>query len=134
MPNKITYSPYIYNVKFKNSFIAYEQNMVCRVKDYEFNASYNPTLTKGSAGYLYQSGSTATWVSSSILPTDYTGSYYTLPDNELKDFATASYFTPYVTTIGFYNDSNQLLAIAKMAQPVPLSDETDITFLVKMDW
>ena len=128
----MTSSLYISNIQFKNSYTLYEQNMVCRVKDYEFNASYNPTLTTGSFGFIYESASV--WITSSTLPYNYTGTYYTNPDNQLKDFATASYFSPYVGSLGFYNDSNQLLAVAKMSQPVPLSNETDLTFLVKLDW
>ena len=120
------------NIQFQNSYILYEQNMVCRVKDYEFNTSYNPTLTTGSLGFVYESSSI--WITSSTIPYNYSGTYYTYPDNQLKDFATASYFTPYVGSLGFYNDSNQLLAVAKMSQPVPLSNATDLTFLVKLDW
>jgi hypothetical protein len=123
---------YISSIEFKNSYTLYEQNMVCRVKDYEFNVSYNPTLTTGTVGFIYESASL--WITSSTIPYNYTGTYYTYPDDELKDFATASYFSPYVGSIGFYNDSNQLLAVAKMSQPVPLSNETDLTFLVKLDW
>jgi hypothetical protein len=122
----------INNIKFKNSYTLYEQTVTCVIKDYEFNASYNPTLTLGSPGFIYQSGSQ--YITSSVVPYDYTGSYYVYPDNQVKDFATASYFSPYVTTVGLYNDSNQLLAIAKLAQPLPLSNETDTTIIIKMDW
>jgi hypothetical protein len=51
----------------------------------------------------------------------------------LRDFATGSGFTPYVTTVGLYNDSQELLAVAKMAQPIPLSTNTDTTFLINYD-
>ena len=51
----------------------------------------------------------------------------------LQSFATASDFTPYVTTIGLYNDRSELLAVAKLAQPIPLSSTTDTTFVVKYD-
>ncbi len=51
----------------------------------------------------------------------------------LHSFATASDFTPYVTTIGLYNDRSELLAVAKLAQPIPLSSTTDTTFVVKYD-
>ena len=51
----------------------------------------------------------------------------------LRDFATGSVFTPYVTTVGLYNDSQELLAVAKMAQPIPLSTNTDTTFLINYD-
>jgi hypothetical protein len=36
----------------------------------------------------------------------------------LRDFATGSYFKPYITTIGLYNDNNELLLVGKFAQPI----------------
>jgi hypothetical protein len=42
-------------------------------------------------------------------------------------------FSPYVTTVGLYNDANDLLAVAKMSSPTPISPNTDMTFLVKFD-
>jgi hypothetical protein len=51
----------------------------------------------------------------------------------LRDFATSSFFAPYVTTVGLYNNRNELLAVAKLAQPIPLSSTTDTVFVVKYD-
>lgn len=49
------------------------------------------------------------------------------------DFATGSYFQPYVTTVGLYNDANELVAVGKLAQPVPKSRYIDMTFVVNFD-
>jgi hypothetical protein len=51
----------------------------------------------------------------------------------MYNFATGSYFDPYVTTIGLYNNSYELIAVAKLAQPLPLSSVTDTTILVNLD-
>jgi len=51
----------------------------------------------------------------------------------LKDFATGSYFKPYITTIGLYNDNNELLLVGKLAQPTVMSDITDTTFVIRYD-
>ena len=123
---------YINNIKFKNSYTLYEQTIKCEIKDYEFNSSYNPTLSEGTSGYIFQSGSQ--YITGSTLPVLYTGSYYVYPDSQVKDFATASYFNPYITTVGLYNDSNQLIAIAKLAQPLPKSNQTSTTILIKLDY
>jgi len=32
-----------------------------------------------------------------------------------------------------YNDDNELLMVAKFGQPVPISSETDMTFLIRYD-
>jgi len=51
----------------------------------------------------------------------------------MRNFATASYFDPYVTTVGLYNNNQELLAVGKMAQPLPTSKTTDTTILVNID-
>jgi hypothetical protein len=42
-------------------------------------------------------------------------------------------FTPYVTTIGLYNDDNELLMVAKLGKPIMISPDTDMTFIVRYD-
>ena len=44
-----------------------------------------------------------------------------------------SSWKPYVTQIGLYDEFNDLLAVAKLAQPIKLSDEIDTTFVVRFD-
>jgi hypothetical protein len=54
-------------------------------------------------------------------------------NNNLKSFVTSSNFTPYVTTVGLYNEVGELLIVAKLAKPLPLSSVTDTTIIVKYD-
>ena len=51
----------------------------------------------------------------------------------IAQFAKGPEFSPYVTTVGLYNDRNELLAVAKLAQALPLSSVTDTTFVIKYD-
>lgn len=51
----------------------------------------------------------------------------------LRPFATSSNFSPYVTTVGLYNERSELLAVAKLSQALPLSSVTDTTFVIKLD-
>ena len=51
----------------------------------------------------------------------------------LRDFATGSIFQPYATTIGIYNEANELLLVGKLAQPTVMSDVTDTTFVIRYD-
>jgi hypothetical protein len=92
------------SVSFQNEHIIYENEVRCIVRESDFNLSYNPTLVTGS----YASGL-------------------------LRDFTTGSFFQPYVTTIGLYNDDNELLMVAKLGKPIALSSDTDMTFIVKYD-
>lgn len=51
----------------------------------------------------------------------------------LADNITGSMFKPYMTTVGLYNDTNELIAVAKLGQPVPKSPDNDTTIVVKLD-
>ena len=42
-----------------------------------------------------------------------------------SDFATGSYFTPYVTTVGLYDDDKELLAVGKLSTPTEISKFVD---------
>jgi hypothetical protein len=89
---------------FQSTVTIYESQYKCTIRQNEFNFSQNPTLVSGSSN---------------------SGIMY--------NFATGSYFDPYVTTIGLYNNSYELIAVAKLAQPLPLSSVTDTTILVNLD-
>ena len=94
-----------FKLSFKNQHTVYENYITAHVKENEFNLSYNPSLRiTGSNAY-----------------------------SQIKNFATGSDFAPYASTIGFYNDNNELLMVAKFGQPVPISLETDMTFLIRYD-
>ena len=54
-------------------------------------------------------------------------------DGTLNNNVTGSYFSPYVTTVGLYDEAQNLLAIGKLSQPLPTSDTTDTTILVNLD-
>lgn len=89
---------------FQSTVTIYESQYKCTIRQNEFNFSQNPTLISGSSN---------------------SGIIY--------DYATGSYFDPYITTIGLYNNSYELIAVAKLAQPLPLSSVTDTTILVNLD-
>lgn len=53
--------------------------------------------------------------------------------SDIKDFATSSVFKPYITTIGLYNEDNELLVVGKLGQPLRTSNETDTTIVLRWD-
>ena len=68
------------------------------------------------------------------LQTKHTGGVKTDENAEtVYDFLTGSYFQPYITTVGLYNNANELVAVGKLAQPLQRSDTTDTTILVNLD-
>jgi hypothetical protein len=60
---------------------------------------------------------------------------YTPSENEfqLAGFTMSSSFYPYVTTIGLYNDSGDLLATAKLGSPLKRRSDVDVTVQIKFD-
>ena len=54
-------------------------------------------------------------------------------NGDLKSNVTGSYFQPYITTVGLYNDSNELIAVGKLSQPLPKSNSTETTIQIKLD-
>jgi hypothetical protein len=100
---------------FKSTTTIYELQYKCTIRENEFNFSQNLSLISGS-----------TWVSGS-------NGCITNGNGVIYDFATGSYFAPYVTTVGLYNNNKELIAIAKLSQPLPTSAVTDTTILVNLD-
>ena len=49
------------------------------------------------------------------------------------DFVTGSYFTPFLTTVGLYNNAQELLAIGKLSTPTPISKFVDTNVYVNFD-
>ena len=62
-------------------------------------------------------------------PTYYTGSN---PQNVLEAFRVKP--ITYVTTIGLYNDQNELLAVAKLSRPVQKSTDKEALIRVRLDY
>ena len=58
-----------------------------------------------------------------------------LQDNAetIRTALTGSEFQPYITTIGLYNDRNELVAVGKLAQPIQKREDIDVNFLVRID-
>jgi hypothetical protein len=88
---------------FQSSRTIFETQYKCTIRPEEFNFSLNPSLISGST------------------------------DGTTYNFVTSSYFAPYVSTVGFYNENQELLMVAKLGQPLPTSNTTDTTILVNID-
>ena len=52
---------------------------------------------------------------------------------QVYNYATGSFFAPYITTIGLYNENQDLLMVAKLSQPLQSSPTTDTNILINID-
>lgn len=88
---------------FSSSHTIYETQYKATVREKEFNYSLNPSLMEN------------------------TGS------GEVYNFVSGSDFQPYVTTVGLYDNNQNLLAVGKLSQPYPLSRTTDTSIFINID-
>lgn len=97
-----------------------------------FLTSTNITCSFSSSYVVYETQYKATARESefnfSLNPTIISGS-----DGTVYNFATSSDFSPYITTIGLYDENQYLLAVGKLSQPYALSATTDMSFIVNID-
>ena len=56
-----------------------------------------------------------------------------LSGSTVYEYATGSFFSPYITTVGLYNDNQELLAVAKLAKPLFSSNTTDMNIIINLD-
>lgn len=92
-----------FTASWQSNYPILTQNVICKVSDFEFNFTQNPSaVISGSFG-------------------------------KYKDNITGSDFRPYITAVGLYNDANELIAVAKLGQPLPKPSYIDTTFIIKLD-
>lgn len=108
-------------LNWQSSQPIFTHNYHCKVRDFELNYTNNPTTTSSSLGTIYDNNSEVYTTSGSI------------SNGSFNDNITGSEFTPYFTTVGLYNDVNELIAVAKTSRPIPKSTNTDMTIIVKID-
>lgn len=92
-----------YTVSFIAENTLYQNEVRCLINENDFNYTQNPSAIKLGTS----------------------GSYI--------DAITGSDFHPYATTVGLYNDQDELLVVAKLSRPYPVPPNTDMTFVIKWD-
>ena len=105
-----------FSVRWNSTLPVHTRNYRCRVRSEQLNHTYNNTATTGSL----EEGED--WLQ---VPA--------FADTTLHSNVSDNYFQPYVTTVGLYNDANELIAVGKLGQPTPKSKYTDMTFVVNLD-
>ena len=107
-------------MSFSSSYKLFETQYQCTIDENEFNYSLNPSAITGSQIPTKFSGSNIEWENTASIGTP-------------LGFVTSSYFEPYITTVGLYDENYQLLAVGKLSQPLQSSPTTDTTILVNID-
>jgi len=141
-----------YSLSYRSTQTIHETEVLVEAKAGEFNFSQNPSAVDVVLSGSYDFQTTAiTNVSPSktvkikevndiSLKTAVTSSYDGLTTGSWDDYdnykmtdPTGSYLAPYVTTIGIYDDNNDMIAIAKLPTPVKNLPDYDLNFIVRFD-
>ena len=103
----------------------YQNELVSSSFSKDFTLSYKSSLDIEQSKYYINIPMNDYNTSTNTTLYDKTGS--------LLSFATGSEFTPYITTIGLYDSSYNLVAIAKLGTPIPKRNDIDLNFEVRFD-
>lgn len=98
-----------YNMKVRKSEYVPARHYFVRVKNRDFNYSNNPT-------YVYD-GTDGIHAKGTIRNTDFVDDPRT-----------------YITTVGLYNDNNELVAVAKMSKPAVKKFDNELLLQVRLDF
>ena len=134
-----------FNLTFDSTQTIYEREYVCSVDETDFLHTTNRSLKVGMSSSVAFHGTD--FNSNTFIGTQQDGFPYELTGfatssfkngqyeigTELIGEATHSDFATYVTTIGLYNDNNELMAIGKTAKPIKNDKEMALTFVVRFD-
>ena len=147
-----------WEISFKSTKTIYEHEYLLIANEDEFNVSQNPTAVveigrqsefiTGSDGKIYKATTTpgvkyikklTKLETGDILDHRFSGSIGTTKAGfEHYDISgsvdsTGSFLAPMITTIGLYDDDCQLVAVAKLPQPIKSMPDLTVNFIVRFD-
>ena len=103
----------------------YENEIFLSVLENEFNVSRNPTAVDD--GYKIKLNT----IQSSVDSTKFGG--FADYDYSSSIDPTGSYLAPFITTIGLYDDELQMVAVAKLPQPIKSLPDYPLNFIIRFD-
>ena len=148
-----------HTLDFRSTKTIYENEIFIPVLEGEFNFSQNPSAIYEDGGKKFQITTSRAESLRKKANDKVTTNYYDsgirnvrnskyayvskLNPNKYGSFddyeysgsldPTGSYLAPYITTIGLYDDSLNLLAVAKLPQPIKSEPDYPVNFIIRFD-
>jgi hypothetical protein len=140
-----------YTLEYRSTQTIYETEILLTARAGEFNYSQNPSAVDVILSGSYEFETTeivngqpgGTKKIKEVLDIkrrdSYNGSFGTSTGswddyyNSSSIDPTGSYLAPYITTIGIYDDEGDMVAIAKLPNPIKNLPDYDINFIVRLD-
>ena len=117
-----------FTLNFRSTKTIFENEIFLSVLENEFNVSQNPTAVDydGTIGRIKLHN-----IRSTINPLKVGGFADYLYSGSVDP--TGSYLAPYITTIGLYDNELNMVAVAKLPQPIKSLPDYPINFIVRFD-
>lgn len=148
-----------WDLSFKSTQTIYEHEYLLIVNEDEFNVSQNPSaivevgketgFITGSDGKIYrtitnpgtkyirkkstlENGDTLDYRFGSSVSMSVSGGFEHYDLSGSVD-STGSFLSPFITTIGLYDDNCDLVAVAKLPQPIKSEPDIPVNFIIRFD-
>jgi hypothetical protein len=119
-----------YTLNFRSTKTIYENEILLSVLESEFNVSQNPTAVDYDADGKFGKIKLHS-IQSNVNPNVFSG--FGEYDYSSSLDTTGSYLAPYITTIGLYDDDLNMVAVAKLPQPIKSMPDYPLNFIVRFD-
>ena len=119
-----------YTLDFRSTKTIYENEILLSVLESEFNVSQNPTAIDYDADGKFGKIKLHS-IQSNVNPTVFSG--FGEYDYSSSFDTTGSFLAPYITTIGLYDDDLNMVAVAKLPQPIKSTPDYPVNFIVRFD-
>lgn len=119
-----------YTLNFRSTKTIYENEILLTVLESEFNVSQNPTAVDYDADGTFGKIKLHN-IQSQINPLVFSG--FGEYDYSSSLDTTGSYLAPYITTIALYDDDLNMVAVAKLPQPIKSMPDYPLNFIVRFD-
>jgi hypothetical protein len=131
-----------FTLNFRSTKTIYENEIFISVLENEFNYSQNPTAVIEDGGVV---NTYTVQRPGSIRPDDLVeASFYNAGTkiindefNHYEDYVsldpTGSFLAPYITTIALYDNELNMVAVAKLPQPIKSTPDYPINFIIRFD-
>lgn len=149
---------YDWDLNYKSTETIYENEFLLIIEPDEFNISQNPSaVVEVGKEVSYITGSDGKYYKTTPNPgVKYIRKLSTLENGDVLDYrysgttgnskagfehydlsgsvdSTGSFLSPFITTIGLYDDNCDLIAVAKLPQPIKSEPDMPVNFIVRFD-